>query len=98
MDVICFKCQTKNDIVEKVHYRDECEKCGQDLHVCKQCQHYDPSSYNECKETSADRILEKEKANYCDFYLVKTETGKASQNKSKSDLLAQAEALFKKKN
>ena len=98
MDLVCFQCQTKNSIADKVHFRDECEKCGQDLHVCKQCQHYDTASYNECKEPSADRIVEKEKANYCDFYSARTSSGASSAGTSKSDLLAQAEALFKKKN
>lgn len=99
MQVQCFHCQKINQISDKVHFRDECESCGQDLHSCKQCQNYDEGSYNECKDPSADRILDKEKANYCDFYIVKAGVaGEASSSSpSKSDLLAQAEALFKKK-
>lgn len=98
-----MSCQKINEVIDKVHFRDECESCGQDLHSCKHCQNYDEGSYNECKDSSADRVLDKEKSNYCDFYLAKDISlnkeapSKASGN-SKADLLAQAEALFKKKN
>lgn len=100
MQLTCFKCQKVNSISDKVHFRDECEFCGQDLHACKQCQNYDEASYNECKDSAADRILDKEKSNYCDFYIAKADGSASSSNASapsKADLLAQAEALFKKK-
>lgn len=100
MQIECFKCQKENSVIDKVHFRDDCQSCGQDLHCCRQCQNYDEGSYNECRDSSADRILDKEKANYCDFYLAKTKGAAQglSASPSKSDLLAQAEALFKKKN
>jgi hypothetical protein len=54
---------------------------------------YDPKSYNECKEPSADVVKEKERANFCDFF-------KAQESGDKVDMKAQqlsaAEALFKK--
>lgn len=74
--------------------RDECEKCSADLHVCKNCRFYDEASYNECKEPAADVVREKESSNFCDFF----ESGASRFEKSNSkDLLAQAEALFGKK-
>ncbi len=95
LTVVCFACGTSNEVTDRVGRRDECSKCMADLHVCKNCDFYDVSSYNECLETSADRIPEKETSNFCDFF----KPGSGSYEKDNSDnlnLLAQAEALFKK--
>lgn len=47
---------------------DTCPSCSRDLRVCKNCSHYSPQQYNECKETIADRVTDKEKANFCDLF------------------------------
>jgi hypothetical protein len=57
------------------------------------CFFYDPQVYNECKETNAERVVEKEKANYCDYFLLKG--GKGREQKSKDDHLNLANSLFK---
>lgn len=90
--VSCFSCKTITE-TERVGFREECEKCGADLHVCKNCEFYDETAYNECKEPSADRIVEKERSNLCDFFSPSGTAG-GSENK-KDDLMAAAEALFK---
>lgn len=94
--VTCFSCGAVVPILGTVGRRDECHKCGADLHVCKNCQHYDPAAYNECREPQADRVQEKERANFCDFFQPGQGAG-ADANKAKDDLLSAAEALFKKK-
>jgi hypothetical protein len=58
------------------------------------CQFYDPKSYNECREPNADRITEKEKANFCDYY--KINSGLNDAEKQRQDALAKAASLFKK--
>lgn len=90
----CFSCGTENTIAERVGRRDECEKCMADLHVCKNCHFYDSSAYNECKEPAADVVREKEESNFCDYF----EPGTGNYQQSEREkLLAQAEALFGKK-
>lgn len=93
MKVFCFHCKKTNENLLQVGRRDECSFCKSDLHVCKNCQMYDPKSYNECKEPSADVVKEKERANFCDFFKAK-EDGDVVDHKAK--LLSAAEALFKK--
>ena len=57
------------------------------------CEYYDPHSYNECREPIAERVLDKEKANFCDsFRLNHTE----SHKQDGQDLFDVASALFKK--
>ena len=92
VEIKCFSCGVKS-LHERVAFRAECE-CGEDLHVCLNCRFYDESSYNECKETSADRIKIKDRSNLCEFF--EASIGQASVDKKKDDLLSAAEALFKK--
>ena len=93
LTLTCFSCGTSNEISDRVGRQDSCLKCLSDLHVCKNCAFYDFSAYNECREVSADRVTEKETGNFCDFF----KPGQGSYKKDNSaDLLAKAEALFKK--
>ncbi len=65
-----------------------------DIRSCKMCQFYDPKSYNECREPSADRVQDKEKANFCDYF--KIGSGGNDAEKQRQELLAKAASLFKK--
>lgn len=94
LDVICFSCSHKNTILSStVGRRDECMRCKSDLHVCKNCEHYDCKSYNECRETSADVVKEKERSNFCDYF--KPGKGLSGVDQA-AKLKSAAEALFKK--
>jgi hypothetical protein len=77
--------------------QDSCAKCGRDTRVCKGCFHYDPTAHNECRESQADRVVEKEKANFCDYFRPR-ETGGSSSVPTRDALKAAADALFKKRN
>jgi hypothetical protein len=91
----CFECGTEVVAAQTPGRRDECLKCGADLHVCRNCKHYDPHAYNECRESAADVVREKDRSNFCDFFSPGA-GGPTGADKAK-DLKAAAEALFKKK-
>lgn len=90
----CFKCQTKLELMQGFSRREDCPKCGADIHCCYNCKFYDQGSYNECKETTADVVKEKDRANFCDYFLLNEKNGAAEDKVD--DLKAAAEALFKK--
>lgn len=94
MKVVCFHCKAELPVLTKVGFRDECDKCRSDLHVCKNCHFYDPKAYNECREPSADVVKEKERANFCDYF-TPNQNGSTIDDKA-AQLKAAAEALFKK--
>jgi hypothetical protein len=48
--------------------QDECPHCGADLKCCKNCQNHDPSVHNQCTETSAEFIRDRERANFCTHF------------------------------
>jgi len=96
MSFQCFKCgkQLSDSLKILVSRSDTCPSCMSDIRSCKMCQFYDPKSYNECREPNADRITEKEKANFCDYY--KINSGLNDAEKQRQDALAKAASLFKK--
>ena len=81
--------------MDRVGRRDECPHCHADVHVCLNCQFYDPTTYNECREPSAERVLEKDKSNYCDYFSVASSRVQAPQNPI-DDARRKLESLFKK--
>lgn len=91
----CFECHKELSFVSQISRREECIHCKADVHVCKNCQFYDPKAYNECREPQAEVIREKDRSNFCDFF--QPGAGHANKSNSSKDLLAAAEALFKKK-
>jgi hypothetical protein len=95
MSVGCYKCGAELSLApgQNVSRQEECPKCYANIHCCKMCEFYDTSAYNECREPTADRILEKEKPNFCDYFKL---SGKSSGSNNKDDVMAAANALFKK--
>ena len=49
----------------------QCSKCGFDLHSCKQCTYFDPSSRFECMQPVPERVPRKDVRNECTFYSIR---------------------------
>jgi hypothetical protein len=90
----CYACKKDLDLEsgQKISRNEECPYCYASLHCCKMCKFYDSTAYNECREPNAPRIVEKDKANFCDYFVL---VGSGSAGPSSDDLIAQANALFK---
>ena len=65
--MICWKCK-KEISIEKPVRSDECPLCHADLHVCKACEFYESGAHNDCRESSADMVTDKERSNFCDYF------------------------------
>lgn len=94
----CFGCGRSVAVAtgERVGFRDECGHCGADLHVCRNCAHHDPAAYNECRESSAERVNDRERANRCEWF--RPGTDNAAESKSGAAAArADLDALFKKR-
>lgn len=91
----CYKCQTPFEFepTGKVARSCECSSCKANLRCCKMCKFFEPSAYNECREPVAERILDKQKANFCEYFMVRL-GGSLTEEKDKQ--LEAAMALFKK--
>lgn len=90
----CYHCQ---HALTPLDYgrQDTCKGCGRDTRVCKNCVHYDPNHYNECRENQADRVVDKVRSNFCDYFRPRADKS-GSGAPSRDDLKKAADALFKK--
>lgn len=95
MDWNCAKCGNALHLGpgEKVFRSDQCDHCGSDLHACIQCDHYDPKAYNACKESQAERVIDKERPNFCDYFRPRTSGG--AKKDTAGDALKKLDDLFK---
>lgn len=91
----CYHCQKSIPVLGafKITRTEECPYCSTSLHCCRMCKFYDPKVYNECHESNADRIVDKEKSNFCDYFVL-SDGKNAGADKEK--LVSLAESLFKK--
>jgi hypothetical protein len=64
----CVACGNELTLPARVGRRDACPGCAAELRSCRQCAFYDPSSYNSCHEPQAERVLDKERANFCEYF------------------------------
>ncbi len=46
----------------------ECPACKAELHVCRLCQFFDPRTTRQCREIRAEEVINKEQANFCDWF------------------------------
>ncbi len=96
MGVRCHACDHVIDVgpSDRIGFRDLCDRCGADLHVCLNCQYHDPSAYNECREPQAERVADRDRANRCDYF--RPASGELASGTEADDPRAALEALFKK--
>ncbi|MGH9327019.1 MAG: hypothetical protein ACRD2B_10110 [Terriglobia bacterium] len=96
----CWKCGGSNEVVsgEKISRSAECPGCGADLRCCRNCEFYDPSKHNQCAETEAEWVRDKEAANYCDYFRPGPGRFPASQRSptpAKEDIKKKFDSLFR---
>jgi hypothetical protein len=69
MSLVCWKCgNSLADLSLPLRRLDECKKCGAELHVCKLCEFYSIAVAKHCRETIAEEVKDKERANFCDYF------------------------------
>lgn len=68
----------------------ECSACHVDLHVCRMCEFYDTGVAGACREPVAERVQDKQRANFCGYFRPAARHAAAS-----ADAAAQTEAQAK---
>lgn len=64
----CFHCKKTLDDGSRPGRGDACPNCGSDVKVCLNCRFYERGAYNDCREPSAERVVDKDRANFCEFF------------------------------
>ncbi|MDO8520028.1 MAG: hypothetical protein Q7T11_07700 [Deltaproteobacteria bacterium] len=93
----CYFCKSPISITGRIGRRETCSHCGGDLHICKNCSFYDPKSYNECREPQAERVLEKETSNFCDYFAVLEGSVGGAVKDPAAEAKKKLEEMFKKR-
>jgi hypothetical protein len=103
----CYNCATT--LPPGADFNTKCPKCGADLHCCKQCAQFEPSTRFQCLKPIPVRIALKDKANECTLFEPRVTVARdASPNsappqtngsvpRSPSDARSAFDALFKNK-
>jgi hypothetical protein len=74
---------------------DVCPKCGWNTKVCRNCEFYERGAHNDCRESQAERVVDKERSNFCDYF--RPRGGPGGNAPGRDALKSAAEALFGKK-
>lgn len=92
----CAECGTIIPVMEVADGK--CPRCGFELHSCKQCLHFDPSSRYECRQPVPERVARKDVRNTCTFYAIRTTVERTTSNSAPraDDARKAFENLFKK--
>ena len=94
--VRCHACSTEFVSDDPIGRSARCEKCGSDLRCCLNCRFHDLSAYNECAEPSAERVLEKDRANFCDYFSPAAAGAAGAGPAPAGDKLSELDKLFRK--
>lgn len=93
---ICHACKKEIPGELKIGRRDECFACGADLQCCLNCLFYDRAVSKQCKETVAELVREKGKANFCDYFVFAENRTVAADAGADQTARRALDGLFKK--
>ena len=94
----CWKCG--GSLVEytlPLRRIEECRACRAELHVCRMCEFYDTAKAKHCRETIADEVKDKQRANFCDYFKPTPTAWQPGATTAADKARAELEALFGRK-
>ncbi len=69
----CAACGTSYEA--PVYRTTLCDSCGKELKTCTNCRHYAPGAANDCREPVSEKVMEKDRANFCDWFTPAEDAG-----------------------
>lgn len=91
--VLCWRCgHPYTGDSRSVPRAEECAACHADLHVCRMCEFYDTRVARSCRETIAEEVKDKERANFCGYFRISAARGPAATDATAAR--AQLDDLF----
>jgi hypothetical protein len=97
-EMICHQCGGEITVGRIVYRNDECPHCSSDVHCCLNCSNYEPAASNRCREPNAEWVSDRERANFCDFFIPNklTTSDRGRTASPKEDARKAFDSLFKK--
>ena len=91
----CSRCGQNHALGAAVAPDASCSGCGEDLHTCTNCTHFDSSAPMECRKPVPARIGGKAKNNDCELFEAKVTKEFSADSGRPDDPRAAFDALFK---
>jgi hypothetical protein len=93
-ELTCWKCsESLADVLLPFARLSKCKSCKTDLHVCRMCLYFDPAVSNSCREPIAEKVNDKNRANFCGYFQP-AENACKSGDDAVSSSKASLESLF----
>jgi len=94
----CWKCGASlADYTLPLRRLEECRACNAELHVCRMCEFYDTTVARHCRETIAEEVKDKLRANFCDYFRPTPSAYRPDGTSAADRAKAELEALFGRK-
>ena len=91
----CWKCGTDLKSVPRPFSRfAECTACKTELHVCRMCRHYNPRYVGQCDHDFADKVLVKDKSNFCSHFRPRSGAYQGGAGGEREKAQEELESLF----
>lgn len=95
MALVCWKCGASlAELSLPLRRLEECRQCAAELHVCRLCEWYSTAVAKHCRETIAEEVKDKERANFCDYFKPKQDAYSAVRLDAAAQAKADLEAMF----
>jgi hypothetical protein len=91
----CHACLKGLELKTPVGRRETCPFCGSELHCCLNCGFYAVGAYNDCREPQAERVVEKNRSNFCDYFVFRDAETEGKGKDSGGSVKTKIESLFK---
>ena len=90
----CWSCGASlDDLPRPITRHMNCPECFEDLHCCRMCRNYAPNASITCTDERTDPPVNKENANFCDYFRP-TNAYRAGSQERRDGAKAQLDALF----
>ena len=94
-ELVCWRCGAAvGDLPLPLARRAECRSCHAELHACRMCRHYDSSVARSCREPVAEEVSDKERANFCGWFMPRPSAYVAGKEHAAAEARAALDALF----
>jgi hypothetical protein len=92
---ICHACLKALEIKTPMGWQELCVFCGYDLRCCLNCTFHARGAYNDCREPQAERVVEKGRSNFCDYFVFREAASNLKEKAAKESAKTKLESLFK---
>ena len=93
----CYFCHGPLDPKTRIVRDSVCPNCQRDVHACVQCRFYDPHAHNKCREPNAERVSERERRNFCDYFSLNLTAATGVRTDRAQAARSKLDSLFKPK-